>query len=105
MAPRSPARGSTSTGGRKAKSRDAAGRYEIHVPEPGYPLLVHAAGYSSLLVQGYFPAGVMRHELDLKMLPGGKLEGRVVAADDQPIAGAKVRASMDTAKRTPTGTS
>jgi len=72
---------------------DAAGRYEMRVPAPGYPLLVRAPGFRTRLVEGYLPADAMRHEFDVELQPGASLAGRVVDANQQPVAGATVRAS------------
>ncbi|MFY9343279.1 MAG: carboxypeptidase regulatory-like domain-containing protein [Planctomycetota bacterium] len=71
----------------------ADGRYEMHVPAPGYPLTVRAAGYRERLVQGYLPGDAMRHEFDVELVPGAQLVGRVVDGDGRPVEGAKVRAS------------
>jgi RNA polymerase sigma factor (sigma-70 family) len=72
---------------------DAQGRYEMHVPAPGYPLMVRASGYRHRLVQGYFPADTMRHEFDVELQPGSQFAGCVVDGNAQPVAAAQVRTS------------
>lgn len=76
-----------------AVTSDAAGRYEMKVPAPRYPLVVRAPGFRSRLVQAYLPAEAMRHEFDVELQPGASIAGRVVDGNRQPIAGAKVRSS------------
>jgi hypothetical protein len=76
-----------------AVTSDAEGRYELRVPEPGYPLVVSAPGYASRLVEGYMPASEMRHQFDVELVPGAQIVGRVVDGQGQPVQAAKVRAS------------
>ncbi len=72
---------------------DAAGRYEMRVPAPGYGMTVRAAGFAERLIDSYLPEGVMRQEFDVELLPGTTLTGRVVDANGAPVAAAKVMAS------------
>ncbi|HEX5052854.1 MAG TPA: sigma-70 family RNA polymerase sigma factor [Planctomycetota bacterium] len=72
---------------------DGIGHYAMPVPAPGYPLRVRAPGYRQRLIQSYLPVDAMRHEYDVELQPGGKVEGRVVDGDGHAIAGARVRAS------------
>ncbi|MBL8753845.1 MAG: sigma-70 family RNA polymerase sigma factor [Planctomycetes bacterium] len=72
---------------------NADGRYEMRVPAPGYPLLVHAKNHADRLIEGFLPADVPRHEFDVVLDDGGTIAGVVVDDAGQPMAGASVRAS------------
>ena len=72
-----------------ATSSDADGRYELRVPGPPFPLMVHKTGYRERDLDAVV-AGEQRHELDIELLPGAVFAGRVVDEAGNPIAGAAV---------------
>jgi len=78
----------------RAEQADAEGRFTVEDEEPGRVTLeASAPGYQpGRLADIEIPRGQDRTGLELRLQPGGILQGRVIAPDGRPAIGARVRA-------------
>jgi hypothetical protein len=71
---------------------DRAGRAELPVGAGAYLVVARAPGLAPARAEAILPAGERRTRVELRLAPPAALEGRVIAARDHPVGGARVLA-------------